>query len=89
MSESDTLQSMFRLLNEIRAKQGEHDARFGRIDDQLTGLNKKFDDWQETTATGLGLATHANLRNAAIEAELEALKRRVEALEGSLRPTGH
>ncbi|WP_279479618.1 hypothetical protein [Aureimonas sp. SK2] len=89
MSESDTLQSMFRLLHEIRSKQGEHDSRFSRIDNQLAGLNKRFDDWQETTATRLGLATHANLRNTAIEAELEALKRRVEALEGSLRPTGH
>ncbi|WP_192845773.1 hypothetical protein [Aureimonas sp. AU22] len=52
-------------------------------------LNIKFDDWQETTATGFGRPILANLRNTAIAAELEALKRRSEALEGSLRPTGH
>ncbi len=89
MSDSDTLQAMFRLLNEIRSKLGEHDARFERIDEQFAMLNKKIDDWQETTATGVGFATHATIRNAAIEAELEAVKRRLEALEGSLSPTGH
>ena len=81
MSEDGT-SLILRLLRDIRATQDEH----GR---ELATLNKKFDDWQRKTATGLGLASYANIRNTAIEAELEALKRRGGALEGSLGTAGH
>jgi hypothetical protein len=70
------------LPREIRATQDGHAAA-------RSALDMKFDDWQETMATGLGRPILANIRNTAIAAELEALKRRSEALEGSLRPTGH
>ncbi len=89
MSDSDTLQAMFRLLNEIRSKLNGHDARFDQQSAEFRVLNKKIDDWQETTAKGVGLATHASIRNAALEAELEAVKRRPDAIEGSLRTSGH
>ena len=81
MSEDGT-SLILRLLRDIRATEDEHGREFAT-------LNKKFDDWQETTATGRGLASHANIRNTAIEAELETSKRRVAALEGSLDSTGH
>ncbi len=81
MSEDET-GAMLRLLHEISAKLDQREGEFAM-------LNKSFGDWQRTTATGIGFAKHATIRNTAIEAELEALKRPVEALEGSLRPTGH
>ena len=58
----------------LREKSEEHSRMF-------LELRKEIHDWQETTATSAGFAMHANLRNGAIEAEVEALKQRVENLE--------
>ena len=62
------------VLREVRGKVFEHDGRFDE-------LEKKFDQWQETTAKGFGLAAHAKIRNQHIEEELADLKRRSERLE--------
>jgi predicted nucleic acid-binding Zn-ribbon protein len=69
------------LLREIRAKQDEQSQKLVEHDHRFDSLDKKFDDWQETTATGLSLPAHANIRNQHIEEELADLKRRIERLE--------
>jgi septal ring factor EnvC (AmiA/AmiB activator) len=70
-----------RLLREIRATQQEHSELLRRHADELGGLRKEIRDWQETTATGLGLAAHANIRHDAVEKRLEDLTKRIERLE--------
>jgi predicted nucleic acid-binding Zn-ribbon protein len=76
---------ILKLLRDIRAKQDEHDKRFDAHDHQFNDLNKAIEDWRETTATGDGFAAHANIRTDALEKEIEALKRRIDRLEGSER----
>jgi hypothetical protein len=59
----------------------EHTLRFDAHDRRFDELKKQIEEWQETTATGVGFAAHANLRNRALEKEIAELKRRVERLE--------
>ena len=68
------LQEIQETLREVHDKVFDHDRRFDAIE-------KRLDEWQETTATSLGLAAHANIRNQHIEEELADLKRRIERLE--------
>lgn len=70
------LREMRQILDEVRGKVFEHDERF-------LELRKQIEDWQETTSTGVGFATHAHVRTQALERELEELKRRVDELERS------
>lgn len=72
---------MLQLLRDIRGKLDEHDKRFDEHDKHFDVLRKMISDRQETTATGAGLAAHANLRTQSIEADLENLKRRLDRLE--------
>lgn len=81
MVDEDGTSLILRLLRDIRGKLDDHDRRFDDHDQQFALLNKKIDDWQETTATSFGLASHANIRNTAIEEQIAALARRVETLE--------
>ncbi|MCW4114522.1 hypothetical protein NPA31_006050 [Aurantimonas sp. MSK8Z-1] len=69
------------LLRDIRGNLDRHDLRFDEMSSQLGELNKKIDDWQEATATAVGLGSHANLRNTALEARIDDPIRRVEELE--------
>lgn len=88
MSEDGT-SLILRLLQDIRATQGKHDQLLAELSCKISMLNRKFDGWQETKATGLGPAFLANISNTAIEAELEAARRHDAALEGSLGTAGH
>jgi predicted nucleic acid-binding Zn-ribbon protein len=65
---------MLKMLRDIRVTLDEHSGEF-------KALRKEMHDWHETIATATGFAMHANLRDSAIESEIEALKRRVETLE--------
>jgi predicted nucleic acid-binding Zn-ribbon protein len=77
----ETENLILRLLRDIRAKQDDHDRRFGATEQELRDLRKSIEDWQETTSTGVGFAAHANIRTQAMEREIEDLKRRIEQLE--------
>jgi hypothetical protein len=77
----DSTSLILRLLREIRATQNEHTNKFEQHDKRFDSLDKKIDDWQETTATAVGLATHANLRNQDIEARLADPAARLDRLE--------
>lgn len=77
----ETENLMLRMLREIRAKQDEHDLRFGATERELKELRKPIEDWQETTSTGVGFAAHPNIRTRALEREIAELKRRVDQLE--------
>lgn len=70
------LREMRDSLEEVRSKVYEHDARFDE-------LRKAIEDWKETTATGVGFAAHANIRNDALEKEIAELKRRMDRIERS------
>jgi hypothetical protein len=72
---------VLKLLREMREILDRHSAMHEEHRRSLATLNKKFDDWQETTATGFGLAADANLRDDAVAERLEDLTRRVEDLE--------
>jgi hypothetical protein len=68
------LREMREALQDVREKVYEHDRRFDE-------LRKQIEDWQETTAAGVGFAAHANLRTQAIEKEIAEPKRRIDRLE--------
>ncbi len=72
---------VLRLLRDIRKVQDDHSKSLSNHDKRFDALDKKIDDWQETTATAVGLATHANLRNQNMEEQIAALVARVERLE--------
>ena len=76
------------LLREIRAKLDEHDRRFDEHDRRFDVQEKRFDtlermirEWQETTATSLGFAAHANMRIEAMSYDIEAIKERLSQIE--------
>ena len=70
------LREMRQALQDVRNKVYEHDGRFEEI-------KKSIEDWKETTATGVGFAAHANIRNDALEKEIADLKRRMDRIERS------
>jgi septal ring factor EnvC (AmiA/AmiB activator) len=72
---------VLKLLREIRAEQGEMRDDMRGLRDQMSAMQKEMTDWQETISTAAGSAMHANLRSQKIEAELAALRKRVEKLE--------
>jgi predicted nucleic acid-binding Zn-ribbon protein len=72
---------VLRLLRDIRKVQDDHSKSLSNHDKRFDALDKKIDDWQETTATAVGLATHANLRNQTMEEQIAALAARIERLE--------
>lgn len=72
-----------RLLREIREILDTHSGMHRQHQESFETLNRKIDAWQETTATGVGLAVHANVRHESIEARLESLERRMEEIERS------
>ena len=70
------LREMRDSLEEVRSKVYEHDARFDE-------LRKAIEDWKETTATGVGVAAHPNIRNDALVNEIAEVKRRLDRIERS------
>lgn len=68
------LREMREILDDVKGKVYEHDARF-------IELKKQIEDWQETTSTGVGFAAHANIRTPALEREIAEMKRRIDRLE--------
>lgn len=80
MSEEST-SLILRLLRDIRTVQDDHSKSHAMHARRFDTLDKKIDDWQETTATAVGLATHANLRNQSVEEQIAALAARIERLE--------
>lgn len=69
------------LLREIRGKLDEHTELHEEHRRSFAELKKQIEDWQETTATSVGFAAHANLRTQAIEKEIAELKSRIKRLE--------
>lgn len=72
---------VLKMLREIRQILDENTDLHKQHQRRFDILEKKIDDRQETTATGSGLAMHANIRTQALEAEIADLKRRIERLE--------
>ena len=72
---------VLKLLREMRVILDEHSLAHLEHRASFKALDKKIDDWQETTATAVGLATHANLRNQAMEEQIAELVKRVSRLE--------
>ncbi len=76
-------QLVLRLLREIREILDTHSDMHRHHQESFEGLNRKIDAWQETTATGIGLAVHANVRHESVEARIDTLERRIEEIERS------
>ena len=74
---------VLKLLREMREILDHHSEMHEEHRRSFAALNKRFDEWQETTATGFGLAAHANIRHDAVEQRLNDLTRRIEALENA------
>ena len=72
---------MLKMLRDIRVTLDEHGKLLVEHSGEFKALRKEMHDWHETIATARDFAMHANLRDSAIELEIEALKRRVETLE--------
>ena len=77
------------LLRDIRAKLDEHDKCFDARDRRFDAQEKRFDTlermirgWQETTATSLGFAAHADMRTETMSYDIEAIKDRLSQIEG-------
>ena len=70
-----------RLLREIRATQEGHSDLLRENTDELWRLRKEIHERQETTATAVGFAAHANIRHEAVEKRLDDLTKRLERLE--------
>jgi predicted nucleic acid-binding Zn-ribbon protein len=77
--EPDSL--VLKRLREMRVILDEHSLAHLDTKAELRELNKQIYDWQETTATAVGLATHSNLRNQAIENQIADIAKRVDRLE--------
>jgi septal ring factor EnvC (AmiA/AmiB activator) len=69
------------LLRELRAETGVVREDVRDLKDQMSQMRKDMQDWQETIATAGGFAMHSHLRGQKLEAELAALRKRVEKLE--------
>ena len=65
---------ILRLLREIRAKQGEHDERFERLEQRMGEVH-------DTVYAAAGMAMHANVRHDNVAEELAELRQRIEKLE--------
>ena len=72
---------VLKLLREMRVILDEHSLAHLDTKAELRELKKQIYDWQETTATAVGLATHSNLRNQAIENQIADMAKRIERLE--------
>ena len=49
--------------------------------EQLKNIRKDMHEWQETTATAVGFAMHANVKLQTVDQRIEDLTKRVESLE--------
>jgi predicted nucleic acid-binding Zn-ribbon protein len=72
---------VLKLLREMRVILDEHSLAHLDTKAELRELKKQIYDWQETTATAVGLATHSNLRNQAIENQIADMAKRIDRLE--------
>ncbi|MGH6842734.1 MAG: hypothetical protein ACREDV_11715 [Methylocella sp.] len=73
-----------RLLRENREILYAHSGMHQKHQEAIEALNRKIDAWQETTATGIGLAIHANVRHENLETRPKNLERRVEEFKSEL-----
>jgi septal ring factor EnvC (AmiA/AmiB activator) len=69
------------LLREMRGDVRTLRERSEEHADELRKIRKEIHSWQETTATGVGFAMHANVRLETVEQRFEDLTKRIERLE--------
>ncbi|NNM72348.1 hypothetical protein [Enterovirga aerilata] len=72
---------VLRLLREIRDTQDKHSALLEDHSRQFKEIRRELHDWQETTATTLGFAGHANVRIESLQKQVDELTARLDRLE--------
>ena len=70
-----------RLLREIQATQAEHTSMLKHQGADIREVRREMHDWQETTATALGFAGHANVRIESLQKQVDELTERLDRLE--------
>ncbi len=72
---------ILQLLRDIRAKLGDHDVRFDRVDKRLAAVEQRIDEVHETMYQVAGFAMHANVRHDTVTERLKTPEGRVGRLE--------
>ena len=70
-----------RLLRDIQATLAEHTRMLKEQGVDIKGMRREMHEWQESTATALGFAGHANIRIESLQKQVDALLDRIERLE--------
>jgi hypothetical protein len=83
MNASDSV-AMIRILQNIQQTLADHTKRFDGMERRFDRVDRHLDEMNDDVIAALGLSSHANVRNAGIQKEMDELKKRVERLEEKL-----
>ncbi len=70
-----------RILQDIQATLAEHTGMLQEQGADIKGMRREMHEWQESTATALGFAGHANIRIESLQKPVDLLTERLERLE--------
>ena len=69
------------ILRDIQKTLAEHTKMLKEQGADLKGMRREMHEWQESTATALDFAGHANIRIELLQKQVDALTERLERLE--------
>ena len=69
------------ILRDIQATLAEHTKMLKEQGADIKGMRREMHEWQESTATALSFAGHANIRIESLQKPVDALTERLERLE--------
>jgi len=72
---------MLRLLRDIRDTQDKHSTLLADHSRQFREIRREMHERQESTATAMGFAGHANIRTESLQKQIDALVERLDRLE--------
>ena len=69
------------ILREIQATLAEHTTLLKEQSANMRDMRREMHEWQESPATALGFAGHANIRIESLQKQVDALTEALERLE--------
>ena len=69
------------ILRDLQATLAEHTKMLKEQGSDIKAMRREMHEWQESTATALGFAGHANIRIESLQKQVDALTERLERLE--------
>ena len=69
------------ILRDIQRTLSEHTRMLNEQSGNIRDMRRELHDWQETTATALGFAGHANVRIESLQKQVDELTARLDRLE--------